>query len=208
MLHHSQVLKGRMEAPLSQTKQRGEKRCTLTGIGTVQSYAMFKTRPDQGNSAPLQHQWCLRWSFTSLKFMILKFLFKVNNLLTSSISQKDRAQLKACLLQRQPSLKMIVLEGDQKLHKWTSGPWTKLQSASWKAAVHTATRTDHEEEQDSSHHSPSDQGCQASNRAKNSDQPPYRQTRLSVEDKTVEKTCAAFTPKSEQKHKNYPGLPT
>lgn len=79
--------------------------------------------------------------------MILKFLFKITTLLINNTFQKDGAQLKACLLQRQPSLMNILLEGDQKLHKWAYGSQMKLAISvtSRKAAVHITRRTSHGE---------------------------------------------------------------
>lgn len=188
-----------MEAPLSQTKQRGDNRCTLAGIGTTQSYLPYLRLDQNEGILPLFSTYDVWNDLSPLwsLFMMLKFLFKANILLISTISQKDRVQLKACLLQRQPSDEH-TLEGDQKLHKWTSGPWTKFQSASWKAAVHVTTKTDHEEKQ-----GPPGQGYQSWEQWSAF----FSQTMLGVGDKAIQKTCAAFPLKSEQKHKNSPGLP-
>lgn len=194
---------------LPSKQSRGVMRYTLTRIGTTQSHLPCLRRDQIKGTLPffstsgiwddLLPLWSLWFSHT---FLRLTFCLLAMYL-------KDGAQLESCLLQRQPYLMKILLEGDKKLHKWISGPWTKSQMHPGKQLCTLQQGQTMKKGRPPPHHRPSDWGCQVSNWAENGDQPlSCRQTMLRIVDKAIQKTYTAFIPKSEQKHKNSPRLLT
>lgn len=114
-------------------------------------FAMFETRPDQGNSASLQYQWSLRWSFISLKdiydahsnsflkllFCLLVIHFRKTGPNWKPVCCRDIACSEERASWRGPK-NYINSHLEHKRNWWP-------QPASWQATMHITKHTGHKE---------------------------------------------------------------